>query len=87
MPREQQNQELEACWSCGKPGSIVAGKSWVRECRLCEVRWDATPASSPRARDERIRRTRQLDAIAQNYDLGNRHDLIDHATVNLSSPA
>lgn len=74
------------CWSCEQPGVPIAGKSWLRTCKTCDVHWDASPFGT-RVRDEELRRGRQLDAIANHYGLGNRHGLIDHSRVNLASPA
>lgn len=82
MPRISES----ACWSCDEPGSAVPGKSWMRECKSCDVWWEAVPDST-RVRDMLCRQGRQLDAMAEYYGMGNRQGLLDHGSVKLSSPA
>ena len=78
--------DLNLCWSCGKPGSYIGGSSWLRQCRDCDVRWDAQPPGSAAEHDRKWQYNRTLDKWAANFGLGNRHNMIDHATVKLSSP-
>jgi hypothetical protein len=82
----RQNQELEACWSCGAPGQAIAGKSWTRECKGCDVTWEGAPFGT-RVRDSLWQRGRALDSIAMHWGLENRDGYLDHGTVKLSSPA
>lgn len=77
----------EKCWSCGRPGEVIPGKSWLRRCSGCEVEWDAQPPTPQILHDRAFKRGRDLDKVAANYGLGNREGFMEHAAGELSSPA
>ena len=33
------------CWSCGELGTYIAGQGWMRECKTCDVTWNAKPVA------------------------------------------
>jgi len=79
--------DLNLCWSCERPGIPVAGHAWLRKCEHCDVAWSSQPPGSSAERDRVWQLGNTHDKIAARYHLGNRRDMIDHATVKLSSPA
>jgi hypothetical protein len=74
------------CWSCGQPGSIVGGHSWLRKCETCDVTWSAEPPGTANERTRVWQRGNTLDKIAGKFGLGNREGFVDHAEVKLASP-